>query len=95
MKKASKAGIFVPLTMVCIAGLGDLLLVGDRVSSRDRPAGQTTTPDGASMTLHSVGGLVGARSVGPARMRIFNSGLVADNWPTSMDESDLSNYHLA
>jgi len=57
-----------------------------------------TTPEGAhGMTLRipSEGLLVLDPSGRAYAFNIFNSGLVADNWPTGMDESDLGKYRLA
>jgi hypothetical protein len=56
------------------------------------------TPWGASgVTVHipSEGLLVLDPSGRAYVFNIFNSGLIADNWPTGMDESDLAKYRLA
>ncbi|MBP7934122.1 MAG: hypothetical protein KA354_05680 [Phycisphaerae bacterium] len=57
-----------------------------------------TTPDGAhgiTMRIPSEGLLLLDPSGRAYAFNIFNSRLVADNWPTGMDESDLGKYRLA
>ena len=57
-----------------------------------------TTPEGAlgvTLRIPSEGLLILDPSGRAYAFNIFNSGLVADNWPTGMDESDLGKYRLA
>jgi len=57
-----------------------------------------TTPDGAhgvTLRISSEGLLMLDPSGRAYAFNIFNSGLLADNWPAGIDESDLGKYRLA
>jgi hypothetical protein len=65
------------------------------IGQRNKPY---TTPEGrngVTVRIPSEGLLILDPSGGTYAFNIFNSRIMADNWPTGIDESDLKTYRLA